>query len=59
MDSKELDDLIGELEAIVTDEQPSKGYWSTLWALVRSVGGGFKGTRYPSRAEHDADWQRF
>jgi hypothetical protein len=58
MEHGDLDALIVQLDEMLGD-QPSRGYWSAVWALVRSIGSGFKGTRYPTRADHDAAWNRF
>ena len=59
MDYRELEKMIDQLRVQVHSTDPHKGYWKELWALVRQVGGGFKGARYDTREEKDAAWQRF
>jgi len=59
MDYSQLDDLISKLQQAVEAEDPQKGYWKELWGLVRTVGEGFKGVRYPTRQEREEAWDRF
>jgi len=59
MDSEALGGLIGELEAIVDEVEPRKGYWSGAWGKVREVGAAFKETPFDSREERQASWERF
>ena len=59
MDYKELDDLIEQLKEAVEEGDPQKGYWKELWALVKRIGAGFKGTRYPSNEDKNKAWSRF
>ncbi len=59
MDYAEFDSLIDALQAAVNETDPQKGYWRELWDLVRQVGSGFKGIRYPTREDRDRAWQRF
>ena len=59
MEYQELDDLISELEDMVQETSPQKGYWKQLWNLVGEIGSGFKGTRYPNKDDKDEAWKRF
>ena len=59
MEYQELDALISELQGLVEETSPQKGYWKQLWNLVGEIGRGFKGTRYPSRGDKDGAWKRF
>lgn len=59
MEYQELDALISELEGMIQDDSPQKGYWKQLWNLVGEIGTAFKGTRYPSGGDKDEAWKRF
>lgn len=59
MDYADLDKLIEDLHAAVSDSDPQKGYWKHFWNLVREVGEGFKGVRYPTRDNRESAWNRF
>jgi hypothetical protein len=59
VDYNELDDLISALQAAVDETHPQRGYWGELWNLAREVGAGFKGTRYPTRADRENAWKKF
>lgn len=59
MDYRDLDSLIAQLEAMIDESDPRKGYWKELWSIAGRVGAGFKGTRYETKQAKDAAWQRF
>jgi hypothetical protein len=59
MDHVELDNLIEDLRGIVEESEPQKGYWRNLWALVREIGAGFKGIRYPTREDREVAWSQY
>lgn len=59
MDYSELDRLVSQLEQLVEEANPRKGYWGELWSLVRQTGAGFKETRYPTRDDKDRAWDRY
>lgn len=59
MDYDALDRLVDQLERVVEEANPQKGYWRELWALAREIGSGFKGTHYPAREDKDRAWQRY
>lgn len=59
MDHVELDNLIEDLRRIVEEPEPQKGYWGELWGLVREIGAGFKGIRYPSRVDREVAWSQY
>ncbi|MBW2118390.1 MAG: hypothetical protein JRH09_10785 [Deltaproteobacteria bacterium] len=59
MEYQELDALISELQGMAEKALPQKGYWKELWNLVREIGTGFKGTRYPTRDDKDEAWKLF
>jgi predicted nucleic acid-binding Zn-ribbon protein len=59
MDYADLERLIDVLESRVEESNPQRGYWAELWKLVRDVGDGFKGARYPTNGEREAAWRRF
>lgn len=51
MDYKELERLIDALKLAVENEDPQKGYWKALWALVNDIRTGLHQTRYPNLEE--------
>jgi len=51
MQYEELDRLLDSLAGAVASENPQKGYWRDLWALVSQIRGGFKEARYPTLEE--------
>src|ERR1044071_7073328 len=55
----ELNELIVQLQAMVEDANPEKGYWGQLWTLVKEIGGGFKETRYPMVSDKNEAWTTF
>lgn len=59
MEYQELDSLISELQAMIEETSPQKGYWKQLWNLVGEIGTAFKGARYPSRGDKDEAWKQF
>jgi len=59
MEYPDLDRLLAQLDDAVNASDPQKGYWKELWSLVKEIGGGFKGTRYPVPAEREKAWDRF
>ena len=59
MQHTELEDLIAALQAAVNESNPQRGYWRDLWDLVKSIGTGFKDTRYPDKQDKDKAWERF
>jgi hypothetical protein len=59
MDYSELDRLVSQLERLVEESNPRKGYWGELWSLVRQTGSGFKETRYPTREDREIAWSRY
>lgn len=48
MHYEELDRLLDSLAEAVASEDPQKGYWRDLWALVSRIRGGIKETYYPT-----------
>lgn len=60
MDSRALDRLITELENAAQraswDNRPNRG---EVWGQIRTIGGSFKDTRYPTKVEKDEAWERF
>ncbi len=59
MDYHELDELIDQLQETVSEADPQEGYWKGLWSLARTIGIGFKETRFGSKGDKDAAWLRF
>ncbi len=59
MDYSELSSMIDQLDALVNEESPGKGYWKEVWSLVGSVGSGFKGAKCPSANDRDEMWGRY
>jgi len=59
MDSQDLDELIDQLNALVHQDHPEKGYWKEVWTLIKRIGGSFKETRYPTKNDKDSAWERF
>lgn len=59
MKHTELNELIAELQAMVDESDPQKGYWSQLWTLSKQIGQSFKETRYPTLAEKNDSWGEF
>ena len=59
MEYQELDALVSELETLVQETSPQKGYWKGLWDLVREIGQAFEQTRHPSKDQKDEAWTRF
>lgn len=58
MDSDELSAKIDELEEFLASE-PKRMTHKEVWALVREIGAGFKGIRYPSGREREAEGSRY
>jgi hypothetical protein len=54
MDSKELDKLIRELEAMVYSNSTK-----SAWELIKTIGKSFKEVRYPIRSEREKAWNHF
>lgn len=59
MDYGELDRLVAQLERMVEEANPRKGYWGELWSLTREIGAGFKGALYPTRDDKDRAWHHY
>lgn len=60
MNYRELDGAINALASKLGSFQKRDGaFWKSAWADVRSIGQGFKVTKYPSRDDHQAAWNRF
>jgi hypothetical protein len=71
MDWETLDKLIDELEGMIDSKVgkglygvivipiPSHVTWGAIWAKAAEVQNGFKGVRYPTKAEREDAWQRF
>jgi hypothetical protein len=47
------------MNELVNTTSPQKGCWKELWALVRDIGAGFRGVRYPSHEDLNTAWQRY
>lgn len=59
MEYGELDIKIDELERQVEIFADGTHSWKEVWDDIRSIGGSFKETRYPSRSGKDSAWERF
>lgn len=61
MSGDQLDGKISALDQRISGWFTKKdgAFWKETWALVKEIGANFKGTRYPSREEHQAAWNRF
>jgi hypothetical protein len=59
MDSRELGDLLDELETTVDSVTPLQTKWKPVWDQIRAIAASFKGSRYPSRQEREEAWTRF
>ena len=33
--------------------------WKAVWSQIKEIGGDFKGARFPTKEEHQAEWDRF
>lgn len=71
MDWKTLNNLIDEFEGMI-DSKLGRGLsgivgvviptcltWKDIWAKASEIQNGFKGIRYPTKAQRDEAWQRF
>lgn len=69
MDWETLDRLIDEFEGMIDSklgrEFPPLGFlfsgpsWKDIWAKAAEIQAGFKGMRYPTKAQRDEAWERF
>ena len=71
MEWETLDKLIDELESmidlktgrgfsgVVTVFVPTSVTWGDIWAKAAEIQNGFKGIRYPTKAQREEAWQRF
>ena len=69
MDWKTLERLIDEFEGMIDSklgrEFPPLGFlfsgpsWKDIWAKAAEIQTGFKGMRYPTKAQRDEAWERF
>jgi len=61
MDPTELDSRIDALEQKLSAwfSTPDGNFFRECWGLIKTIGSGFKGTRYPSGVQHQAAWSRF
>jgi hypothetical protein len=71
MEWEALDKLIGELESmidlktgqgfsgVITVLVPTSVTWGDIWAKAAEIQDGFKGVRYPTKAQREGAWQRF
>lgn len=59
MEPLQLDSEIADLERRSRDAEEDPRLWKSIWEQIRRIGAGFKETKYPSHAEHQAAWDRF
>jgi hypothetical protein len=55
---QELDDLIESLAGIANLHHDGNTDWRPAWDIIKAIGAGFKGTRYPTRDAHQAAWDK-
>lgn len=59
-DHREVNRNISELESMVPGIFDfGKPDWKALWNQIRITGQSFKGSRFPSKEEHESAWNRF
>ncbi|MGH8576424.1 MAG: hypothetical protein ACREXX_12190 [Gammaproteobacteria bacterium] len=60
-DYKEVIKGIRRLESILPGGLfgPTKSDWKAVWSEIKEIGGSFKGSRFPTKEEHQAEWDKF
>lgn len=59
MEPRELDDSICALEQKIRAAAEGRARWGDVWSDVRTIGQSFRDTRYGTRDEKQAAWERF
>jgi hypothetical protein len=55
---QELNSLIDRLAMSIDMPRDRGTDWKPVWNIIRDIGAGFKGVRYPSRDAHQAAWDK-
>src|SRR5262245_46511404 len=59
MDYDDLNRKIAELRQRAEATESGDYSWKDVWDQIKSIGAAFKETRYPTRSDKDAAWNRF
>lgn len=58
---KEVIKGIRQLESMLPGGMfgPGKADWKAVWGQIKEIGGYFKDSRFPTKEEHQAEWDKF
>lgn len=60
-DYKEVIKRVRQLESMLPGRMfgSTKTDWKAVWNQIKEIGGGFKGSRFPTKEERQAEWDKF